>query len=275
LNERGVNLSAWQLTRGQRNGHNGNRPPDEESSQDIAMRIRKLALYTITICLLIAGLTYLYRSAQTAANRANRANNMKQVGLAIRNFHDIHRRLPAAVRTDETGRPLASWRFQILPFIEAIMLDVAYDERWDAPVNRSVSLIPVVCYCNAQTGDPQQQLTTNIVAITGPGTAFDGDRPRRLEEIDDDTILAIEIVNSDIHWMEPGDLDVRELSHEHLRGPEGDGIYVLFADGSVAFVAAEAPLQSIKNFCTIAGAKKYDRENVLGIKTHFAPSLQP
>ena len=45
-------------------------------------------------------------------------------------------------------------------------------------------------------------------AITGPGTAFGDDEsepPARLQDIDRDTILVVEVRNSGVHWMQPDD----------------------------------------------------------------------
>src|SRR5262249_42651950 len=110
------------------------------------------------------------------------------------------------------------------------------------------------------------QLETNIVAITGPGTAFDEDHPTRLKDIPPSTILCIEIAHSGIHWMAPGDLRLGKLPQSLSRGLDGRGLHVGCADGSVWFVTADVPLSEVEKLCTIEGAKKYDREKVLGYK---------
>lgn len=104
----------------------------------------------------------------------------------------------------------------------------------------------------------------NVVVITGPGAPFDGQRICRLTDIDSDTILAIEVADFDRHWMEPGDLSLDEASETITRGLDGDGVHVLFADVSVWYLRADVPLPDLKKFLTIAGAKQYDREQVLG-----------
>ncbi len=56
---------------------------------------------------------------------------------------------------------------------------------------------------------------TSYVVVTGTNTAFPGCKSRRLEEITDrkeETVLLVEVANSDIHWMEPRDLTLEELS---------------------------------------------------------------
>jgi hypothetical protein len=39
---------------------------------------------------------------------------------------------------------------------------------------------------------------------------------------------------------------------------------VVFADGQVWFLSADIPLEDVRKFLTIDGAKKHDREQVLG-----------
>ena len=76
------------------------------------------------------------QAARRAAQRMARSNNMKLVALGLHNVNDVYKRLPPAVRTDDAGRPLCSWRFQLVPFLEAMMLRVDFGDRWDDPANR-------------------------------------------------------------------------------------------------------------------------------------------
>lgn len=203
------------------------------------------------------------RGARRAAFRATRINCLRQVGLALHNFNDIYRRLPPPVRVDKAGNPMCSWRFQIVPFVEAIMRGVDYDARWDDPVNDWLASQPYPIFCWQPERESPARLHTNVVAITGPGTAFDPDCVRRLDEMDADTVLAIEIADSGKHWMEPGDLHVDKVPESIMKGLDGEGVHVLFADGSVQFVSADVPLADLKKFFTIEGAKQYDREELL------------
>jgi hypothetical protein len=207
------------------------------------------------------------RAARTAARRAQRANNLKQIGLALHNFHDVYQRLPLAVHSDEEGRPLSSWRFHVLPYVRAIMQHhFDSDLRWDDPAQQGLTNEPDGVYCFRTDRPSPERLHTNVVAITGPGTAFDGDRECRLEEIDSDTVLAIEVAESGTHWAAPGDLSVDEADASILEGLDGHGVLVLFADGEVWFVPSDASFEDLKKFFTIDGAQQHDREQVLAPK---------
>ena len=56
--------------------------------------------------------------AEQAEERRLPMNNLKQIGLAMHNYHDAHRAFPPAYRAENSGRPLLSWRVLILPYLE-------------------------------------------------------------------------------------------------------------------------------------------------------------
>jgi hypothetical protein len=204
------------------------------------------------------------RAARRAAQRSQRCNAMRQVGLGFMNFADTYKKLPPAVRTDDEGRPLSSWRFQISPFLEAMMRGIDLDDAWDDPVNRHYAVHPHGCFCLREAADRTRGAETNVMAITGPDTPLDGQRDRPFSELDADTILAVEVAHSETIWAEPGDLNIDELPESLCQGLDGDGLHVLFADGTVWFLRNDVPLAELRKFFTIDGAKRYDREQVLG-----------
>ena len=67
------------------------------------------------------------------ADMAQDANNLKQIGLAIHNYHDNLGAFPSRAFTSKDGKPLLSWRVAILPFIEEGPLYEQFklDEPWD------------------------------------------------------------------------------------------------------------------------------------------------
>ena len=58
------------------------------------------------------------QKVQEAAAANVSLNNLKQIGIAMHNYHDLNGKMPPAAVCDKTGKPLLSWRVLILPYVE-------------------------------------------------------------------------------------------------------------------------------------------------------------
>tara|TARA_R110002111_G_scaffold258083_1_gene326815 strand:- start:45737 stop:46684 length:948 start_codon:yes stop_codon:yes gene_type:complete len=86
----------------------------------------ELLVVIAIIAILIALLLPAVQQAREAARRSTCKNKLKQMGLALHNYHDTHRVFPSGVVTSQTGacpaggsaRGGAPWTVMILPFID-------------------------------------------------------------------------------------------------------------------------------------------------------------
>jgi hypothetical protein len=179
--------------------------------------------------------------ASAAAERSTCTNNLKQIALALHNYHDTHKTFPPAYFADANGQPMTSWRVLILPYMEqaAIYDQYDFDEPWDSPANMALTSVTLPSY--TCPSDPTS--TCNYFVVNVPGGIFDGDKASRFADITDgtsNTILVVEATGTGIDWAEPRDLDPRALGAAVNRAP-GVGIasnhpsvaMVALADGSV------------------------------------------
>ncbi len=95
----------------------------------------ELLVVIAIIAVLVAILLPAVQQAREAARRSTCKNNLKQIGIALHNYHDSHRCFPAGFygRVTSTagytqlGNPGFSWSYMILPFMEQPALYEALD----------------------------------------------------------------------------------------------------------------------------------------------------
>lgn len=199
-------------------------------------------------------------------------NHMEQIVLAMHKYHDDHGCFPPAYVADEDAQPMHSWRTLILPYLERADLYERYDfeEPWNGPNNSQLaeSTDQFRCFSDRDT---------SYSLITGDGTAWADGRAPKLDEFTDgadQTIILVEVADSNISWLEPRDLTREEamrginaglamgISSRHPgRGlSEGQGsANVVFADGSGVRLENDFPLDELRKLLTYQGGEEVER----------------
>ncbi len=209
----------------------------------IVLIIVLVLLVPMCICGILCGPALLLpavQQAREAARIARSSQNLRQIGLALHDYHDTFKTLPPAFIPDARGQPRTSWRIAILPFMEQRPLYDQYDANaaWNDPKNAAVVARPLDFY-KSPRDEARMANRTSYVVVQGPGTVFPGAQPKNLASMrrgSDNTIVVVEIRNSDIQWAEPRDLDLDSISTDP-RAPNsislGAGVLVLSGDGAV------------------------------------------
>ncbi len=194
-----------------------------------------------------------------ASRRSQCKNNLKQIGLALHNYHDKYQAFPPAYTVDASGKPLHSWRTLILPYLDqqALYDKIDFSKPWDDPANAEVfKTCPDFYRCPSTTG-PSDQAT--YLAIAGPEGCLSTTHPRPISEITDgtsNTLMVVEVpVANALPWMSPQDADEQLLLSfgEQTQWHHTGGLHGVLADGSVYFLRGTLEPATWKGLCTVAG----------------------
>lgn len=187
-------------------------------------------------------------AGRAATLRTKSLQNLKQIALAMHNYHDTFKRFPAATQIGPKDTP-RSWRVTLLPWLEQQPLYEEYrqDEPWDSDHNKQVlAKMPDVFRCPLDTLDSTSTSYFTFVSPAeerlnrGPGSPFPGNGGTRFADITDGTsnvILAVETKKPGVPWTKPEDLPfTTDGPLPKLGGWYPGGFNLALCDGSVRFV---------------------------------------
>lgn len=222
----------------------------------LVLAVGALCVIPVLIALLLPAV----QAAREAARRMQSTNNMKMIGIAMHNYHDVYGEFPPAVVSDANGQPLYSGRVLLLPFIEQQLLFDRFDktQAWDSPANMPLSqqMLPVFTDPSSRR---RMQGQTDYLFVSGQGTLYDPARKgsRGIQNIVDgtsNTLMLVEVKDSGIHWSEPRDLDISQP----MPLPQGNhprGNVVGLFDGAVRFVSDSVDPGIVRSMATPDGGE--------------------
>jgi hypothetical protein len=178
--------------------------------------------------------------------------NLKRLALAMHAYAAAHKgSLPPATISSADGRPLYSWRVELLPYLgpaeKALYNEFKKDEPWDSPHNKPLlARMPRVF---ALPGMPPGR--TPYQVFTGANTPFASRvAPRFPADFKDGTSNTILIAEGNrlVNWTQPDDIRVIGLLSPRISLRNNAGkFHVVLADGSFRALKATISDKTLRN----------------------------
>ncbi len=250
-----------------------------------AFTLVELLVVIAIIGVLVALLLPAVQAARSASQRTACANNLKQIGLALQNYHDTHEELPIGCLEwrpyGGTWQRQFAWSAQLLPQLELASLhdQIDFDKPFDDPANATAASAVVniyVCPAHPEGGQlaggrgPSDYGGMYGERITSPNNPAKGamliDQSVRFAQITDGTSHTILVGEdtgfADGQWINGRNLfdqafaiNAAPLFENDLRSDHVGGAQVTMADASVQFLSEGMDDHVLAALCTRAGGE--------------------
>jgi len=192
----------------------------------------------------------------TDEQRKEVENNLKQIVLAMHNYHDANGFWPQDTAT-------LSWRVQLLPYMEEgpLYKSFALGEAWDSDTNKKlIENLPKV-FAPVRVKAEKGETFYRGFAGTNAGTAgmFQPGKRITLAGVTDGTSNTIAVIDAGepVIWTKPGtDLDPDAKEFPKLgRMIDGDYFFCAMCDGSTKKVLRKFDEKAMKAFVSRSGGE--------------------
>jgi hypothetical protein len=201
--------------------------------------------------------------SQMAQAKQVSKNNLKQLGLALHNYHGAMGFLPSAgspgqpkVTTELEAMKAFSWRVAILPYIEQNNLYQLIMMKPLAPLPEVVTSVGIATYTIPHTKAAKTQ--TYYRAFVGGGAAFDYGATYKIPASFPDglsnTIFVAEAAEP-VDWFSVNELNYDPKKPLPKLGVFPGGFHALMGDGSVHWIPSDTPEETLRAMITRAGGE--------------------
>lgn len=224
----------------------------------------RLILIGVPFLVLLAFGT-IYVSMEIKLNRyVISRNNLRQMGLALHNYHATHRVLPPGGTLTHDEKPYLSWQTMILPYIDQARVynKLHHSYPWTHSRNRSIFKSKIPLYLNPAIDETVSADGFGLSHYVGNQNVMFANSNLRFRYFNDglpNTILAIETGENFKPWGDPTNFaDPVNLIGAGKKSSFKGGNNVLMSDGAVRFVSENIDPAVLKALSTPYGGEVID-----------------
>ncbi len=223
----------------------------------------------LVIGVLVALLLPAVSQARTAARSTQSKNNLKQIGLALHNYHDVYSMFPPGGIYTKNNEPYNAWMTSILPFVEqaALYNQIDFNQPWTASKNQPLFKMVIPSFLNPNIG-PEASLVGGGFGAShyaGNSQVLKNNGSVKFDKMTDgtsNTILAGEVSGGFMAWGDPENrrdpANGFGTASNQFGGPVNGrgGVNMLLADGSVRFISESVDPLTLKALASPDGNDK-------------------
>lgn len=204
------------------------------------------------VILLLAVCLPAIQKARNAARKTQSKNNLKQLGLALHNYHDVYDSFPQGTTQDSNGNPLHGWLTMCYPFVESSPLYsmILKNRPWDHPINEQLFRPPMPFVVMPGANQSPTVDGFSVTHYMGNPSIFHRVTTVSLSGLTDGSTnswLVGEVSGNYQPWGYQFNWRPIALPFNSGGGafgrPTGDGVQICLADGSVTFLPNEVGSQ--------------------------------
>jgi hypothetical protein len=124
--------------------------------------------------------------------------------MALKRYQEVYESFPPVVVRDERGRPLHSWRVELVTYLDNWKFTASYDfqKPWNADANRVLASMVDDFHCPAS--EDGNEMTNYVALLRGKSAGDDA----AAGSADEQVWAVVEIADSKIPWMAPRDIEL-------------------------------------------------------------------
>ena len=237
------------------------------------------------VAVLVALMLPAVQQAREAARRTQSRNNLKQLGLAMHNFHDTFNHFPQGTHPNPNLKPQErlSWVVDLLPYVDQapVFNKIDLKKSWNDKTNEPSTKDSIPVLLNPSQPNPPRSdgfSVTHYIGIAGVGKdaatlpladkkvgMFGYDRTVGMRDVADglsNTMMITDGYKDLGPWAQGGAVTIRALTTKpYINGPDGIGgphtgvIQVLLGDGSVRAISQNIDPTVFEALATIHGGE--------------------